>query len=192
MPICAFCLANVSKVGHVSLWAKGNTLTVAYFRRAVTVKKNSPVQGPVLRFVCWVSREPFSISSREWLISPPSSQNLRMPRKMCYTENLKFWIHSKIPEVLSPHFLYVFRKRHLCKIPFSKSSHYKHSVSETESIAMLPPFNPMEGQKWFFQTPPPAPQPMRASEELVCICLFLPNPVFTSLQLSSCRTASDL
>jgi hypothetical protein len=47
-----------------------------------------------------------------------------------------------------------------------------------ESIAMLPPFGPIEGQKWFDQI-----QPMRVPEKPVCIYLFRQNPVFTSLHL---------
>jgi hypothetical protein len=61
---------------------------------------------------------------------------------------------------------------------------------------MLPPFGSIEGHKWFF----PDFQPMRVSEELVCIYLFRQNPVFfTSLHeiwdlpfMSYRRTASGL
>jgi hypothetical protein len=48
-------------------------------------------------------------------------------------------------------------------------------------VARLPPFGPIEGQKCFFFRF----QPIRVSEEPVCIYLFRQNPVFTSLHLRS-------
>ncbi len=50
--------------------------------------------------------------------------------------------------------------------------------SSSESVATLPPFGPIEGQKWFDQI-----SSQWASQKPVCIDLFRQNPVFTSLHL---------
>ncbi len=58
------------------------------------------------------------------------------------------------------------------------------SFLSSESIATLPPFGPIEGQKWFFPVFPDF-QPMTVSEEPVCIHHFRQNPVFASLHSRS-------
>jgi hypothetical protein len=50
-----------------------------------------------------------------------------------------------------------------------------------ESEATLPPFGPIEGQKWFDQIS----SQLRVPVEPVCIDLFRQNLVFTSLHLKS-------
>jgi hypothetical protein len=54
-----------------------------------------------------------------------------------------------------------------------------YELTQPESVVMLPPFGPIEGQKWFDQIS----QPMRVAEEPVCIDLFRQNAVLTSLHL---------
>ncbi len=50
-----------------------------------------------------------------------------------------------------------------------------------ESIVTVPPFGPIEGQKWFFHIS----SRWWVSGVPVCIYLFLQNPVFPSLHLTS-------
>ncbi len=53
------------------------------------------------------------------------------------------------------------------------------SSGPPESVATLPPFSPIEGQKWFDQIS----SQWESQKNPVCIDLFRQNPVFTSLHL---------
>ncbi len=81
--------------------------------------------------------------------------------------------------LLGDHKSALVRQKHMLSPPAFSSPLINEDLSArttAESIATLPSFGPIEGQKWFFQIS----SQWESQEEQVCIDIFRQNPVFTS------------